>query len=329
MGTNILGALLAAGLLELRGHGHGGGQPGWFFLFVIEGALTFLIGLFAFFYLPASPTQTQTRWRKKGWFTEREETIIVNKVLRDDPTKSTMHNRQGLGLGDLWRSLSDYDMWPLYLIGLTSFISSSQVQAYFTLNLKGLGFTTFETNMLTIPYMVLFILGTFSLAYLSRRLDDRLSVCSIQAWWHLILLIVLITIPDDTARWAKWAILTLFLGHPYAHPILVSLNSGNAGSVRTRTVASSVYNMFVQVASLVGSNIYRDNDKPYYHRGNRVLLGIQVASLVIIYLAKGYYIWRNKSKAAIWDTYTKEQKEEYIAANKERGNKGLDFRFKH
>ena len=37
--------------------------------------------------MPPSPTQTKTWFRPKGWFTEREEVIIVNKVLRDDPTK--------------------------------------------------------------------------------------------------------------------------------------------------------------------------------------------------------------------------------------------------
>lgn len=88
--TNIIGALLAAGILEMRHRTH---LEGWRWLFAIEGAITFLIGVFAFFYLPPSPTETHkslwSRLRGKGWFTEREETIIVNKVLRDDPTKSS------------------------------------------------------------------------------------------------------------------------------------------------------------------------------------------------------------------------------------------------
>lgn len=49
-------------------------------------------------YLPPSPTQTKrTGFKgllrsKEGWFTEREEIIMVTRILRDDPGKATMHN---------------------------------------------------------------------------------------------------------------------------------------------------------------------------------------------------------------------------------------------
>lgn len=52
-----------------------------------RGLITFAIGLASFFNMPSSPTQTKTWFRPKGWLTEREEVIIVNKILRDDPTK--------------------------------------------------------------------------------------------------------------------------------------------------------------------------------------------------------------------------------------------------
>ncbi|PWN48110.1 MFS general substrate transporter [Violaceomyces palustris] len=324
--TDIIGSLLAAGLLKLRGH-HG--LEGWRWLFLIEGVITFAIGVWTMYYLPASPTQTTNRFRSKPWFSEREEVIIVNKVLRDDPTKSSMHNRQGLGFGDLWASFTDYDLWPLYLLGLTVFIAPGTVQAYFTLTLKSLGFSTFQTNLLTIPSGVLFIIGNLGLAYSSKKLNERTLVASITAWWHFILLIVLVLIPDGTNKWAKWAILSLFVGYPYCHPLLVSMNSMNAGSVRTRTFASSVYNMHVQAASLIASNIYRANDKPYYHRGNRVLLGISASSIVIFFLTKAYYIYRNKQKSKIWDSMTLEQKQDYIANTTDKGNKRLDFKFLH
>ncbi|KAL7422104.1 hypothetical protein Q5752_002747 [Cryptotrichosporon argae] len=324
--TNIVGSLMAAGILKLRGvHG----LAGWKWLFLIEGVITFAIGMFAFFYLPAGPTQTKTQFRKKAWFTEREEVIVVNRILRDDPTKSQMHNRQGLSLAPLRDSLLDYDLWPGYLLGITTFVAPATVNAYFTLSVKNLGFTTFQTNLMTIPASVLFMINNLGLACLSRALRERVLTASLGSWWQLILLVALVAIPDDVSRWAKWVITSLFIGYPYAHPILVSMNSMNAGSVRTRTVASSLYNMFVQAGSLVASNIYRTSDAPYYRRGNKVLIGIVSANIALFWLTKAWLVYRNRARAAVWDTWAVEQKDEYLRTTTDKGNKRLDFRFQH
>jgi len=97
MSTNIVSSFLAYGILHLRGHSGLRGE-GWRYLFAIEGGLTALLGILAWFYLPPSPTQTKSHGikgylrGKRGWFTEREEVIMVTRILRDDPGKSTMHN---------------------------------------------------------------------------------------------------------------------------------------------------------------------------------------------------------------------------------------------
>jgi hypothetical protein len=61
---------------------------GWQWLFALEAALTGLIGIFSWFYLPPSPTQTRKSFRKKGWFSEREEIILVTRILRYEPPDS-------------------------------------------------------------------------------------------------------------------------------------------------------------------------------------------------------------------------------------------------
>ncbi len=35
----------------------------------------------------------------------------MNRVLREDPTKSGMHNREPITFGLLWQSLKDFDLW--------------------------------------------------------------------------------------------------------------------------------------------------------------------------------------------------------------------------
>lgn len=87
---------------------------------MIEGLITLAIGVASFFLMPASVVQTKTWFRPNGWFTDRELTIAVNRVLRDDPSKGDMHNRQAITPKRLWSAIKDYDLWPVrfFLIGI-------------------------------------------------------------------------------------------------------------------------------------------------------------------------------------------------------------------
>lgn len=251
--TQIISALLGYGILHLRGTN---GWAGWRFLFAIEGGLTTLIGITAWFYLPPSPTQTASWFRgKNGWFSEHEEKIMVNRILRDDPSKGGMHNRQGLTLGLLWEALCDYDLWPIYLLGLTWLIPSTPITAYLTLNLKALGFNTFETNLLTIPAYVLFLIQLLAWTWVSEKWNNRMGIVLVSQIWCFPLVLALELLPGTASPWAWYVCSLLLVGSPYIHAILVAITSRNAGSVRTRTVGSALYNMCVQASNIIASNV--------------------------------------------------------------------------
>ncbi|KAF5593746.1 tartrate transporter [Fusarium pseudoanthophilum] len=317
-GTFIVAAFLAYGILHMRSVG---GWEGWRWLFVLEGTLTFLIGVVSWFYLPPGPTQTASWFRgKDGWFTEREEVIMVNRVLRDDPGKGGMHNRQGLTLKLLWDALMDYDLWPLYMISWTMLVPTNPVTAYLTLNLKALGFGTFETNLLTIPGYVLFLAHLILISWYSEKINNRMVILLYYSFWCFVLLLTLELLPANASPWAWYSATILMIGFPYIHSINVSLTSRNAGSVRTRTVGSAMYNMICQASSVISSQIYRDDDKPLYRRGNKVLLALVGWNVVMTVFIKGYYIWRNKTRERIWSAMSDEERDEYLRTTKDEGN---------
>ncbi|KAJ9611995.1 hypothetical protein H2200_003590 [Cladophialophora chaetospira] len=324
---NILGSLLAAGILQMRGiHG----WSGWQYLFLIEGVITGVVGILSWGLMPASPCQT-ANWfgGKKGWFTEHEEKILVNRLLRDDPSKGDMHNRQAVDAKRLWKCLKDFDLWPLYLIGLTTYIPPNPPQNYLAFILRQMGFSTFNANLLTIPSQFLFGVNLLIISRISEWVNERSLVSSTSNIWIFPWLVALVALPATTSSWVRYALLTGLLSYPYCHAILVAWNSRNSNTVRNRAVSAALYNMFVQAGNIVGSNIYREDDRPLYRRGNKILLGICCFNIVLFFFVKFYYVTRNKRREEAWNRLTGEEKIEYIHHTKDEGPKRLDFRFVH
>ncbi|XDG05413.1 hypothetical protein ABKA04_005028 [Annulohypoxylon sp. FPYF3050] len=325
--TGIVTSLMAFALLHLRGLF---GWEGWRWLFLVEGFITLCVGVASFFMMPASAVQTKTWFRPGGWFTEREEAIVVNRVLRDDPSKGDMHNRQALTPKRLWEALKDYDLWPLYAIGLFAYVPQSPPKTYLTLTLRSLGFSTFNTNLLTIPADVFHIFNLILLTRVSEWLNERSLVAIAQPLWTLPCIFALRFwggVVED--RWGTYAIIVTLLSYPYCHAILVGWCSKNSNNVGTRTVSAALYNMSVQAGNVYASYIYRDDDKPVYRRGNTTLLAINLISILIFLLTKLYYVWRNKQKERVWNALTEEQQVEYRRTTKLQGSRRLDFRFAH
>ncbi|PQE06119.1 allantoate permease protein [Rutstroemia sp. NJR-2017a BBW] len=326
-GTTIITSLLAFALLHLRGVA---GWAGWRWLFLIEGLITLLVGVASFFMMPASAVQTKTWFRPKGWFTDREVSIVVNRVLRDDPSKGDMHNRQAITPKRLWEAAKDYDLWPLYAIGVIAYIPQAPPATYITLTLKSLGFTTFNTNLLTIPYSAFHILTLLGITQLSERLNERTFVSMLQPLWTLPCIIALrFWSGTQVKAWDTYALVTVLLSYPYCHAILVGWTSKNANNVGARSVSASLYNMAVQMGNICSNFIYRADDKPLYHRGNTQLLIINIASILVFILTKVYYVTRNKIRDRKWNAMTPEEQHDYKMNTKLAGSRRLDFRFAH
>ncbi|KAK3389471.1 major facilitator superfamily domain-containing protein [Podospora didyma] len=326
--ADILSALFAYGLLRMRGIQ---GQSGWRWLFLIEGLMTLVIGVLSFALMPAGPCQTKSWFRgKKGWFSEREEKIIVNRVIREDPSKSGMHNREPITPRLLWKSLKDYDLWPLYIIGLTFQIPVTPPNQYLTLSLKGLGFDTFQSNLLAIPWTVLHMITMLFITYLAEIINELTYVSLTgQIWIFPFLIYLNVADTANTNRWVMYTVTTLLISYPNPHPIQVGWNSRNSNTVRSRTVSAACYNMFVQASGIISSNIYRKDDAPLYRRGNRQLLAITCMNFVLYGFVKAYYTIRNKRRDKKWNAMSTEERLEYLATTKDQGNKRLDFRFQH
>ncbi|KAL9618581.1 MAG: hypothetical protein Q9160_006692 [Pyrenula sp. 1 TL-2023] len=316
---DIVAPLLAYGILRTRGHVHAY-EAGWRWLFLVEGVLNVFIGATSFFMMAPSPTQTKAWWRPKGWFNETEEKILVNRILRDDPSKGDMHNRQAINPRLIWKAFCILFSIPV-----------GPPKQYLTLSLRGLGFSTFETNLLSIPPQVFTSITMLLLTYASEKLNQRAYLGLLNQLWYLPCLVSLAVLPYHTTvakhKWSTYALITVLLSYPSPHPMQVAWCSRNSNSVRTRAISAAMYNMAVQLSVIISSNVYRDDDKPEYRRGNRVLVAITCLNIVLYAATKAYYVRRNRSKEKRWNAMSEEERSEYLKGATDQGNRKLDYRF--
>ncbi|KAN0099264.1 MFS general substrate transporter [Hyaloscypha variabilis] len=313
--TTIVTSLLAFAIFHLKGVG---GWEAWRWLFLIEGLITLSVEMV----------------RPKGWFTTREIGIVVNRILRDDPSKGDMHNRQPVTPRRLWHALKDYDMYPVralnnFLKAYANYILRSPPNTYISLTLKSLGFSTFNTVLLQIPPNVFHIIALILLTRLSDYLKERTLVSMIQNVWILPCVIALAVWPDVIKNaWGTYAVVCVLLSYPYCHAILVAWTSKNANNVGNR--------MSVQIGNVIANFIHRTDDAPLYRRGNRDLVIVNVLAIAFFLFTKAYYVLRNQYRDRKWDAMTEEarlpplrEQNRYIHDSKDMGSKRLDFRFSH
>lgn len=86
----------------------------------------------------------------------------------------------------------------------------------------------------------------------------------------------------------------------------------------------------IRRGSLIGSQIYRSWDGPYYKNGNTICISILALSLVVFVAQRQYLVHQNQKKERVWSAMSAEEKVTYQTDNEARevdGNKRLDFRF--
>jgi len=308
------------------------GKPGWFWLFLIEGILTALLGLISLLYLPQSPVSTKSVLCRRPWYTEKQEFIMINRLLRDDPAKGLTAIKEPATWTDIKSAWGDNSMWGLYFLGLVAYIPATPVQGYLSLTLRNLGFSTFDSNMLSIPSAALQVVLMLALAKSSEYFDERTFHCFLGEFWVMPLLAALLALPAHGYAWSRFTLTTMISGYPYFHPILGAWISENSFNVKKRALTAATYNVIVQMGSVIGSQIYRADDSPYYYRGNKVLISICALALVTLIVQRFWLKSLNRSKERRWESMSVDERAEYqglLGQREKDGNKRLEFRFKY
>jgi len=156
-----LGSPFAGALLELQGLG---GRPGWAWMFLVDGGLAMLAGVWVFCYLDDRPAEAR-------FLGAEERAALVQELHIEEGVKATPSIRDAVRNGQVWRLAVIYMMIQMGVYGLIFFLPS-QIAALLG---KRIGFAS--SLITAIPWLVAMV-GTYLIPRYSDRSERRRYVAA-------------------------------------------------------------------------------------------------------------------------------------------------------
>jgi len=194
---------------------------------------------------------------------------MINRLLRDDASKGRSGTKTRTSMRDIWNTLKDpgkfsnrcgasYAHLFTGLIGfwfcaMIIYIPKSPVSQYLVLNLRQLGFSRFESNVLTMPSDFLRVITVLTLTRSSGHFKEKAFHCTIPNFIEIPLFATLLLLPSHGYAWVRFAILTLIIGTPSSHPIIVSWISCNSFDPKKRGIAIALFGTIHEIGSVAAA----------------------------------------------------------------------------
>ncbi|KAK6613327.1 alternative sulfate transporter [Botrytis cinerea] len=290
--ANLLNGLIAYGLLRLRGRA---GLAGWQWLFLIDGLATLTVGIATLFLLPRDPSRGNSIIKLPlSSFTPRESEILLGRLVRDNPYNTDPRDSHLSQFQIVVSVLTDWKVWAHCSMALLGLEYSPPIGTYSPSIIKSFGFGTFNSNLLVMPNSALLIITTFTLSWWSDKVNSRSIPIMFAAVWLLIGLIVLDTLPHTKSNWTFYAFLVFTGGSPSWHPLNVAWLNANQPTPRRRAIAVALYMAMTNLSAVPASHIFQASDKPYYHKGFKVLFIMAAMAISVMVAMRFAYQWLNR-----------------------------------
>ncbi|KAI1341844.1 major facilitator superfamily domain-containing protein [Xylariaceae sp. FL0016] len=251
-------ALLASALSGLISFGvfqiHDPRIKGWMWLFIIEGAMTILFGVVAFFWLPRS---AQTAW----FLSEAERKVAAIRLLRDGSREinESFSVKECFSQWNNWR----FSLWCV--ISFTYTVAFSTTANFLPLVLKGLGYNTVLTNLLTVPPNVAGFLVLLAVTYSSDRNRERTFHIIGSLTLSLIGLIVLASVnAQKNVAVAYFACFLLASGAYIPSCLIHSWHNNNNLSENSRAATTGLLVGLGNLGGILSAATFRTTYAPRY-----------------------------------------------------------------
>ncbi|KDR84326.1 hypothetical protein GALMADRAFT_707697 [Galerina marginata CBS 339.88] len=293
--SGAFSGLLAFGIINMN---RVGDKPGWAWIFILEGLLTFVFGIISFFLLPRTPGHAR-------FLDEKEKEYVISKLREDGAT-----GKNEAADSFSWREVGMAFRLPqVWLLAVAFFFDGTILYglAYFTPSIvQGLGYTAERAQLMSVPpFAVAFLLSMIG-AYVSDRFRCRGFVVLFSSLLCIIGFGMFLGLTKHKFQYAS-----LFFSIPgtyLAAPTLSTWSANNAAPYTRRATAIAIGFIMTNSGGILATWLLGSlSVGPRYILATKVLLSFSI--LMGVFSAMNtWYLWdQNKKKAIIRQTSTREQ----------------------
>ncbi|KAG9376649.1 MFS 1 domain containing protein [Pyrenophora tritici-repentis] len=203
-----------------------------------------------------------------------------------------------LGIVNILGSLLCYGLGHINSNLLHS-IPSGGISAFGPLIIQSFGFGQFQTILFNMPFGLVQIVATIGGAWLATWLKKKSPVLILLCIPPIVGIIILMVVgrgPSHRGVLLFGYYLTSF--YPGISPLIYSWSGQNTGGDTKRKVTTSILFVGASSGNIIGPQLFKPSEKPYYRKGLRANLALFVALIVLILLAMVWIKLMNRKHAA-------------------------------
>ncbi|KAJ7600587.1 major facilitator superfamily domain-containing protein [Mycena floridula] len=293
--AGAFGGILAYAIGLMNGVG---GRAGWRWIFILEGILTVVVSLGAYFLVPT--------WPSEATFLTTSERARLFARLKED---SDAANEEKFEWTFVAQAFKDHLVWLYALLFHGFAFVLYSLSLFLPTIIAGLGFKSWQAQLMTVPPNTLAALSIWFTVWLSSRYNRRAVFIIAAAFVAILGYIILIATKTPAAQYV--GVHLAAAGVYTGNALLLSWPGENVSGQTKRAIAVAMQITIGDIGAIAGVLIYRPNFAGHQFRKPHII-------------AIGYLLFAVVIAASLWRALSGANRKRDILVSESKDEKLVD-----